>query len=86
MPQNIATTPQVDQLVEGWIREGRFANRSEVFRAGIFALKDKLAADAFDPDFVTIVRELDRHPGGEGEPTEEDVKQIVRLARKHRRR
>ncbi len=86
MPQNIATTPQVDQLVEGWIREGRFANRSEVFRAGIFALKDKLAADAFDPDFVTIVRELDRHPGGEGEPTEEDVKEIVRLARKHRRR
>jgi Arc/MetJ-type ribon-helix-helix transcriptional regulator len=86
VPQNIATTPQVDQLVESWIREGRFANRSEVFRAGIFALKDKLAVEAFDPDFVSIVRELDRHPGGEGEPTEEDLKEITRLARKHRRR
>jgi Arc/MetJ-type ribon-helix-helix transcriptional regulator len=86
VPQNIATTSQVDRLVDGWIREGRFANRSEVFRAGIFALKDKLAGEAFDPDFVTIVRELDRHPGGEGEPTEEDIQEITRLARKHRKR
>jgi Arc/MetJ-type ribon-helix-helix transcriptional regulator len=84
--QNIATTPHVDRLVDAWIREGRFANRSEVFRAGIFALKDKLAGEAFDPDFVTIVRELDRHPGGEGEPTEEDIQEIMRLARKHRKR
>jgi Arc/MetJ-type ribon-helix-helix transcriptional regulator len=76
----------VDRLVDDWIREGRFANRSEVFRAGIFALKDRLASEAFDPDFVTIVRELDRHPGGEGEPTEEDIQEIMRLARKHRKR
>ena len=86
MPQNIATTPQVDRLVDDWITEGRFANRSEVFRAGIFALKEKLQVEAFDPDFVTVVRELDRHPGGEGEPTEHDLKEITRLARKHRRR
>jgi Arc/MetJ-type ribon-helix-helix transcriptional regulator len=38
----------VDRLVDAWIREGRFANRSEVFRAGIFALKDKLAGEAFE--------------------------------------
>jgi Arc/MetJ-type ribon-helix-helix transcriptional regulator len=86
VPQNIATTSQVDRLVDAWIREGRFANRSEVFRAGIFALKDKLDTEAFDPDFVTIVRELDRHPGGEGEPTEEDIQEITRLVRKHRKR
>lgn len=66
MAQNIATTPQIDRMVEAWIAEGRFANRSEAFRAGIFALKDKLEAQAFDPDFVTIVRDLDRHPGAKG--------------------
>jgi Arc/MetJ-type ribon-helix-helix transcriptional regulator len=86
MGQNIATTDKIDQMVDGWIKEGRFANRSEAFRAGIFALKEKLEAEAFDPDFVTVVRELDRHPGGEGEPTEADFREIAALARKHRRR
>ncbi len=86
MPQNIATTAQIDELVNRWLAEGRFANRSEAFRAGIFALKDKLEAEAFDPDFVTIVRELDRHPGGAGEPTHADLQEIARVARKHRRR
>jgi antitoxin ParD1/3/4 len=85
MPQNIATTPQIDGLVDQWIAEGRFANRSEAFRAGIFALKEKLEAQAFDPDFVTIVRDLDRHAGGEGEPTQKDLAEIVRIARRHRR-
>ncbi len=73
-------------MVESWIREGRFANRSEAFRAGIFALKEKLETEAFDPDYVTIVRELDRHPGGTGEPTESDLREIATLARKHRRK
>lgn len=86
MPQNIATTPQIDKLVEEWINEGRFANRSEAFRAGIFALKEKLESEAFDPDFVTLVRDLDRHPGGIGEPTEQEIQEIVKLAKKHRRR
>ena len=86
MSQNIATTQTIDRLVEEWIKEGRFANRSEAFRAGIFALKEKLESEAFDPDFVTLVRDLDRHPGGEGEPTDRDFRQIARLARKHRRR
>ena len=86
MAQNIATTPQIDRLVEAWIAEGRFANRSEAFRAGIFALKDKLEAQGFDPDFVTIVRELDRNPGGEGEPTDEDLEAMRRVARQHRGR
>lgn len=86
MPQNIATTPQIDKLVEEWINEGRFANRSEAFRAGIFALREKLESEAFDPDFVTLVRELDRHPGGIGEPTELELQEIVKLAKKHRRR
>jgi len=86
MPQNIATTDKIDKIVDRWIAEGRFANRSEAFRAGIFALKQKLEAEAFDPDFVTIVRELDRHPGGEGEPTADDLLEIARVARKHRRR
>ena len=85
MPQNIATTDQIDDLVDAWIAEGRFANRSEAFRAGIFALKEKLQAEAFDPDYVTIVRELDRHAGGASEPTEDDLQEIARLARKHRR-
>jgi Arc/MetJ-type ribon-helix-helix transcriptional regulator len=62
--QNIATTDGIDKLVDAWIKEGRFANRSEAFRAGIFALKEKLEAETFDPDYVTIVRELDRHEGG----------------------
>ncbi len=84
MPQNIATTDQIDQLVDSWIKQGRFANRSEAFRAGIFALKQKLEAEAFDPDYVTIVRELDAHPGGIGEPTEKDLQEIADLARKHR--
>ncbi len=86
MPQNIATTSRIDKLVDRWIAEGRFANRSEAFRAGIFALKEKLEAEAFDPDFVTIVRDLDRHAGGEGEPAEKDLAAIARAARKHRRR
>jgi Arc/MetJ-type ribon-helix-helix transcriptional regulator len=86
MGQNIASTDKIDQMVDGWIKEGRFANRSEAFRAGVFALKEKLEAEAFDPDFVTVVRELDRHPGGEGEPTETDFREIAGLARKHRRR
>ena len=86
MPQNIATTPQIDKMVDEWIAEGRFANRSEAFRAGVFALKEKLEAQAFDPDFVTIVRDLDRHPGGSGEPTEADFRDIARVAQKHRRR
>ena len=86
MTRHITTTSQVDRLVDGWIRESRFANRSEAFRAGIFALRDKFAGEALDPDFGMIVRELDRHPGGEGEPTEEDIKEITRLARKHRKR
>ena len=42
MPQNIATTDRIDELVDAWIKDGRFANRSEAFRAGIFALKEKL--------------------------------------------
>lgn len=86
MAQNIATTARIDKLVNRWIAEGRFANRSEAFRAGIFALNDKLEAEAFDPDFVTVVRELDRYPGGPGEPTAEDLQEIARVARKHRRR
>ena len=86
MAQNIATTDRIDDLVDAWIKEGRFANRSEAFRAGIFALKEKLEAEAFDPDFVTIVRELDRHPGGEGEPSNDDLRQIAALTRKHRRK
>ncbi len=86
MPQNIATTPRIDQLVDQWIEEGRFANRSEAFRAGIFALKEKLEIQAFDPDFVTILRELDRHPGADGEPSEEDLRKIAMRARKHRRK
>jgi Arc/MetJ-type ribon-helix-helix transcriptional regulator len=44
--RHIAPTSQVDRLVDGWIREGSFANRSEAFRAGIFALKDKLATES----------------------------------------
>ncbi len=36
-------------------------------------------------DFVSIVQELDRHPGGEGEPTAKDLREIARIARKHRR-
>lgn len=84
MPQNIATTDRIDRMVDAWIKEGRFANRSEAFRAGIFALKEKLEAEAFDPDYVTIVRELDRHPGAAGEPSEGDLREIARLARKHR--
>jgi Arc/MetJ-type ribon-helix-helix transcriptional regulator len=72
-------------MVDAWIREGRFANRSEAFRAGIFALKEKLDSEAFDPDYVTVVRELDRHPGGLGEPSEEDLSEIAAVARKHRR-
>lgn len=86
MAQNIATTPQIDRLVEAWIHEGRFANRSEAFRAGIFALKDKLEAQAFDPDYVTVVRDLDRHPGGLGEPTDAELEEIHRMARRHRGR
>ena len=86
MPQNIATTHRIDQMVDAWIKEGRFANRSEAFRAGIFALKEKLEAEAFDPEYVTIVRELDRHPGGTGEPSDEDLCEIATLARKHRRK
>jgi len=85
MAQNIATTDRIDAMVDTWIREGRFANRSEAFRAGIFALKEKLEAEAFDPDYVTIVRELDRHPGGVGEPGPEDLREIGVMARKHRR-
>jgi Arc/MetJ-type ribon-helix-helix transcriptional regulator len=85
MSQNIATTQQIDKMVEEWINEGRFANRSEAFRAGIFALKEKLESEAFDPDFVTIVRALDRHSGGVGEPTEKELQNIAKLARKHRR-
>jgi Arc/MetJ-type ribon-helix-helix transcriptional regulator len=73
-------------MVDRWIAEGRFADRSEAFLAGIFALKEKLETEAFDPDFVTIVHELDRHPGAEGEPTEADLTEIARVARKHRRR
>ncbi len=49
MPQNIAPTAQIDELVQRWIAEGRFANQSEAFRAGIFALKDKLEAPVSDP-------------------------------------
>ena len=86
MPRNIATTPQIDRVVEEWISEGRFANRSEAFRAGIFALKEKLESEAFDPDFVTLVRDLDQHPGGIGEPTNQDLQEISKLAKKHRRR
>ena len=86
MAQNIATTDRIDTLVDAWIKEGRFANRSEAFRAGIFALKQKLEAEVFDPDYVTIVRELDRHPGGASEPTETDLREIAALARKHRRK
>ncbi len=86
MPQNIATTDRIDEMVDSWIKEGRFANRSEAFRAGIFALKEKLETEAFDPNFVTIVRELDRQPGGVGEPTEKDLAEISTLARKHRRK
>jgi len=86
MPQNIATTDRIDQMVDSWIQEGRFANRSEAFRAGIFALKEKLETEAFDPDFVTIARELDRHPGGVAEPTEKDLQEIAVIARKHRRK
>jgi Arc/MetJ-type ribon-helix-helix transcriptional regulator len=86
MPQNIATTDRIDEMVDAWIKEGRFANRSEAFRAGIFALKEKLEAEAFDPDYVTIVRELDRHPGGASEPSDEDLREIATLARKHRRK
>ncbi|MHC1769000.1 MAG: type II toxin-antitoxin system ParD family antitoxin [Verrucomicrobiia bacterium] len=85
MPQNIATTARIDAMVDAWIEEGRFANRSEVFRAGIFALKEKLEAETFDPDYVTVVRELDRHSGGPGEPSDEELHDIARLARKHRR-
>jgi Arc/MetJ-type ribon-helix-helix transcriptional regulator len=86
MSQNIATTPQIDQLVASWVAEGRFANRSEAFRAGVFALKEKFEAEGFDPDFAAIIRELDRHPGGEGELTAKDLREIARIARKHRRR
>ena len=86
MPQNIATTDRIDEMVNAWISEGRFANRSEAFRAGIFALKEKLEAEAFDPDYVTTVRELDRHPGGAGEPSDADFREITAIARKHRRK
>jgi Arc/MetJ-type ribon-helix-helix transcriptional regulator len=86
MSQNIATTARIDKMVDHWIAKGRFANRSEAFRAGIFALKEKLEAETFDPDFVTLVRDLDRHPGAEGEPTEADLVEMARVARKHRRR
>jgi Arc/MetJ-type ribon-helix-helix transcriptional regulator len=40
MPQNISTTQQIDKMVEHWINEGRFVNRSEAFRAGIFPLRE----------------------------------------------
>ena len=84
MAQNIATTDGIDLMVDAWIQEGRFANRSEAFRAGIFALKEKLEAERFDPDFVTVVRKLDRYGGGEGEPTEADIAEICGIARKNR--
>ena len=86
MAQNIATTDRIDAMVDAWIKDGRFANRSEAFRAGIFALKEKVEAEAFDPDYVTIVRELDRHAGGAGEPTGGDLREIAALARNHRRK
>ncbi len=86
MAQNIATTDRIDAMVAAWIKQGRFANRSEAFRAGIFALNEKLEAEAFDPDYVTVIRELDRHSGGSGEPTEKDLSEIAALARKNRRK
>ena len=84
MEQNIATTYQIDAMVDAWINEGRFANRSEAFRAEILALSEKLQAEAFDPNYVTIVRKLDPHPGGTDEPTEEEMREIIALARTHR--
>jgi Arc/MetJ-type ribon-helix-helix transcriptional regulator len=84
MAQNIATTEGIDALVDGWIEEGRFANRSEAFRAGIFALQEKLDRETFDPDFVAVVRELDRHSGGEGEPTGQELQEIGEAARRYR--
>ncbi len=84
MAQNIATTDRIDAIVAAWIKEGRFANCSEAFRAGIFALKQKLEGEDLDSDYVTIVRELDRHPGGTGEPTDADLREIAALTRKHR--
>lgn len=86
MARNIATTDRIDAWVDAWIEEARFANRSEAFRAGIFALREKLDRETFDPDIVTVVRELDRHAGGEGEPTEQDLDEIGKIARQHRRR
>jgi antitoxin ParD1/3/4 len=44
--RNINLTPQMDRLVETKIRNGQYANASEVIRAGLRALEEDEREDA----------------------------------------
>jgi antitoxin ParD1/3/4 len=44
--RNINLTPQMDRLVETRIRNGQYANASEVIRAGLRALEEDEREDA----------------------------------------
>jgi Arc/MetJ-type ribon-helix-helix transcriptional regulator len=86
MASSTSTPAAVEEIIAQWIAEGRFANRNEAVRAGILALKEKLERHSVDPEFSRIVRQLDNHPGGSGEPSAEDFRKIARIARSHRRK
>ena len=44
--RNISLTPEMDEFVEDRVKSGKYANASEVFRAGLRALEEVEKEDA----------------------------------------
>jgi hypothetical protein len=74
--------PRAPALV---IAEAKSSVYSEIMREDIGSA-EKLDAEYIDADYAAIVREFDQQPGGNGEPSKAVLKQIRKIARKHRRR
>lgn len=83
--RNINLTPEMDKFVARRIREGRYANASEVLRAGIRALEQEEKEDHARLEALRTAIQAGEDSGiAEGDVFEEVRNYIRRLAAKEK--
>lgn len=79
--RNINLTPELDKFVAKRIREGRYANASEVLRAGLRALEEDEKEDQIRLDALRAAIQAGEESGiAEGDVFDEVRSYIRRLA------
>jgi antitoxin ParD1/3/4 len=61
--RNISLTPEMDEFVEDRVKSGKYANASEVFRAGLRALEEVEKEDAAQIEAIRAALKVGMNSG-----------------------